>query len=126
SITSFYTVLTEYEEEQDPIGHMARSVLDGHIILSRYYADLGHYPAIDIESSISRVMPNIISSQQYSQACYFKKLISSYQRNRDLINVGAYISGNDPILDHAIKIWKQLELFLQQKVLERSDYINSC
>ncbi|MBZ2279686.1 flagellum-specific ATP synthase FliI, partial [Buchnera aphidicola] len=115
-----------YEEEQDPIGHMARSVLDGHIILSRYYADLGHYPAIDIESSISRVMPNIISSQQYSQACYFKKLISSYQRNRDLINVGAYISGNDPILDHAIKIWKQLELFLQQKVLERSDYINSC
>ncbi|MBZ2279674.1 flagellum-specific ATP synthase FliI, partial [Buchnera aphidicola] len=121
----FYTVLTEDIEEEDPIGQMARSVLDGHIVLSRYYANLGHYPAIDIESSISRVMPNIISSEQYEQACYLKKLIASYQRNRDLINVGAYISGTDPILDHAVKIWKKIEMFLQQQVLEKSSYHNS-
>ncbi|WP_284443261.1 FliI/YscN family ATPase [Buchnera aphidicola] len=126
SITSFYTVLTEGEDEQDPVSHLARSILDGHIILSRYYADLGHYPAIDIESSISRVMPSIVNSKQHYQAFYFKKLVSSYQRNRDLINIGAYIAGTDLILDHAIKIWPQLEKFLQQKISEKSDYVFSC
>jgi len=126
SITSFYTVLTEDEDEQDPVSHLARSILDGHIILSRYYADLGHYPAIDIKSSISRVMPNIISAKQYSQAFYFKKLVSSYQRNRDLINIGAYINGTDLVLDHAIKIWPKLEKFLQQGISEKSDYFFSC
>jgi flagellum-specific ATP synthase len=127
SITSFYTVLTESEEDpQDPISHLCRSILDGHIVLSRYYAELGHYPAIDIESSISRVMPNIISNKQYSQACYFKKLIASYQRNRDLIKIGAYLKGTDPTLDHAIKMWPMLEKFLQQKQSEKSSYLSSC
>ncbi|CAL4318761.1 Flagellum-specific ATP synthase [Buchnera aphidicola (Hyalopterus amygdali)] len=127
SITAFYTVLTENEDDyqQDPISHICRSILDGHIILSRYYADLGHYPAIDIESSISRVMPNIISSKQYLQACYFKKLVSSYQRNKDLINIGAYLKGTDSVLDHAIKIWPTLETFLQQKQNEKSSYSSS-
>ncbi|WP_144011077.1 FliI/YscN family ATPase [Buchnera aphidicola] len=126
SITSFYTVLTEGEDEQDPVSHLARSILDGHIILSRYYADLGHYPAIDIESSISRVMPNIINSTQNHQALYFKKLVASYQRNRELINIGAYITGTDLVLDHAIKIWPKLEKFLQQEISEKSDYSFSC
>jgi len=127
SITSFYTVLTESEEDpQDPIAHICRSILDGHIVLSRHYAELGHYPAIDIENSISRVMPNIISKKQYSQACYFKKLIASYQRNRDLINIGAYLKGTDSTLDHAIKIWPILERFLQQKQSEKSSYLSSC
>ncbi|QCI16913.1 FliI/YscN family ATPase [Buchnera aphidicola (Aphis helianthi)] len=126
SITSFYTVLTENEEEQDPISHICRSILDGHIVLSRYYADLGHYPAIDIESSISRVMPDIITKSQYSKACYFKKLVASYQRNKDLINIGAYIKGNDLILDDAIDKWPDLEKFLQQKQSEKSNYLVSC
>jgi len=126
SITSFYTVLTEGEDEQDPVSHLARSILDGHIMLSRYYADLGHYPAIDIESSISRVMPDIIDRKHHDQAFYFKKLVASYQRNRDLINIGAYISGTDLILDHAIKIWPKLEKFLQQGISEKSDYYLSC
>lgn len=126
SITAFYTVLTEGEDEQDPISHLARSILDGHIILSRYYADLGHYPAIDIESSISRVMPDIINSKQYFQACYFKKLVASYQRNRDLVNVGAYVHGTDSILDNAIRLWPKLEKFLQQEKLEKIDYLMSC
>ncbi|QCI18068.1 FliI/YscN family ATPase [Buchnera aphidicola (Aphis nasturtii)] len=126
SITSFYTVLTENNEDQDPISHICRSILDGHIVLSRYYADLGHYPAIDIESSISRVMPEIITTEQYSKACYFKKLVASYQRNKDLVNIGAYIKGNDHVLDDAIKKWKNLEKFLQQKPSEKSNYLVSC
>lgn len=126
SITAFYTILMEDEDQQDPVSYLAHSILDGHIILSRYYADLGHYPAIDIESSISRVMPDIINSEQYHYASYFKKLISSYQRNRDLINVGAYIHGNDLILDHAIKLWPKLEKFLRQEISEKNDYFMSC
>lgn len=127
SITSFYTVLTENEDDlQDPISHICRSMLDGHIMLSKYYADLGHYPAIDIETSISRLMTNIVSDKQYSQACYFKKLVSSYQRNKDLINIGAYLKGTDLVLDHAIKIWPLLEKFLQQKQSEKCDYLSSC
>ncbi|KAF0740972.1 ATP synthase subunit beta, mitochondrial [Aphis craccivora] len=109
SITSFYTVLTENDEDQDPVSQICRSILDGHIVLSRYYADLGHYPAIDIESSISRVMPEIITKEQYLKACYFKKLVASYQRNKDLINIGAYVKGNDLVLDEAINKWKNLE-----------------
>ncbi|QIQ41132.1 MAG: FliI/YscN family ATPase [Buchnera aphidicola (Aphis urticata)] len=126
SITAFYTVLTENNEDQDPISHICRSILDGHIVLSRYYADLGHYPAIDIESSISRVMPEIVTTEQYSQACYFKKLVASYQRNKDLVNIGAYIKGNDRILDDAIKKWQNLEKFLQQTPSEKSNYLVSC
>lgn len=126
SITAFYTVLTENDEDQDPISQICRSVLDGHIVLSRYYADIGHYPAIDIESSISRVMPEIITKEQYLKACYFKKLVAAYQRNKDLINIGAYVKGNDLILDDAIKKWKILEKFLQQKPSEKSSYAFSC
>lgn len=126
SITAFYTVLTEGDEEQDPVSYVARSILDGHIILSQYYADLGHYPAIDIESSISRVMPEITDSKQYQQAVYFKKLVSSYQRNRDLIKVGAYIVGTDLILDNAIKLWPKLENFLKQETSEKINYSISC
>lgn len=126
SITSFYTVLTENDEDQDPVSQICRSILDGHIVLSRYYADLGHYPAIDIESSISRVMPEIITKEQYLKACYFKKLVASYQRNKDLINIGAYVKGNDLVLDEAINKWKNLEKFLQQKPSEKIDYLVSC
>ncbi|WP_348769475.1 FliI/YscN family ATPase [Buchnera aphidicola] len=126
SITAFYTVLTEIEEDQDPVSNICRSILDGHIMLSKYYADIGHYPAIDVESSISRVMPAIITKEQYSQACYFKKLVASYQRNKDLINIGAYVKGSDVTLDNAIKKWEILEKFLQQQPSEKSNYLDSC
>ncbi|CAL4318542.1 Flagellum-specific ATP synthase [Buchnera aphidicola (Cavariella theobaldi)] len=126
SITAFYTVLTENEEEPDPVSYFSRAILDGHIILSRYYAELGHYPSIDVEASISRVMPSIITEKQYSYACNLKKLVASFQRNRDLVNIGAYIHGTDPVLDMAIKTWPMIEKFLQQKMLEKSDYLHSC
>ncbi|CAL4042203.1 FliI/YscN family ATPase [Buchnera aphidicola] len=126
SITAFYTVLTEINADNDPVAESVRSFLDGHIILSRFYAESGHYPAIDIESSISRLMPNLVDSRYYLQVCHFKKLVSVYQRNQELISVGAYVSGSNLILDQAIKIWSELEKFLKQDIKESHDYINSC
>lgn len=126
SITSFYTVLTEINVDNDPIAESVRSFLDGHIVLSRFYAESGRYPAIDIESSISRLMPNLVNSTYYLKVCHFKRLVSVYQRNQELINVGAYISGSNPILDQAINIWSQLEDFLKQDIKESFNYVDSC
>jgi len=114
SITAFYTVLTEGDDQQDPIADSARAILDGHIVLSRQLAESGHYPAIDIEASISRAMPAVVDARRLRQAQGFKQMISRFQRNRDLINVGAYISGQDPQLDRAVALYPRLETFLQQ------------
>jgi len=114
SITGFYTVLTEGDDPQDPIADAARAILDGHIVLSRRLAEAGHYPAIDVESSISRVMPAISNAHQMEAARRFKAFFSRYQRNRDLISVGAYVAGADPALDAAIAAFPQMEDFLQQ------------
>lgn len=114
SITAFYTVLTEGDDQQDPIADSARAILDGHIVLSRTLAEAGHYPAIDIEASISRVMNAVVPPSQLQQAQQFKKLVSVYQRNRDLISVGAYSPGHDPLLDRAVQMYPRLEGFLQQ------------
>lgn len=118
SITAFYTVLTEGDDQQDPIADAARAILDGHIVLSRTLAEAGHYPAIDIEASISRAMPAIVTTGQYQTAQQFKQLFSRYQRNSDLISVGAYSPGNDPRLDMAVELYPQLESFLQQPFSE--------
>ena len=120
SITAFYTVLTEGDDPQDPIADAARAILDGHIVLSRNLADGGHYPAIDIEASISRAMHGLVSGDQMARVRRFKQLYSRYQRNRDLINVGAYVPGSDPLLDQAIAAYSQLEAFLQQDMQERA------
>jgi len=125
SITAFYTVLTENDDPNDPIADNARAILDGHIVLSRRLADAGHYPAIDIESSISRVMANLVAPEQADRAQRFKGLYAHYQRNRDLISVGAYATGNDPRLDHAIQLYPALEKFLQQGMFEQEDYAES-
>lgn len=118
SITAFYTVLTEGDDQQDPIGDSARAILDGHIVLSRTLAEAGHYPAIDIEASISRAMNAIVSKQQLDIAQHFKQLFSRYQRNRDLISVGAYSPGGDPQLDLAVEMYPKLESFLRQPFSE--------
>lgn len=126
SITAFYTVLTEGDDQQDPIADSARAILDGHIVLSRRLAESGHYPAIDIEASISRVMSHLIDDTHYARVREFKQLLSSYQRNRDLVSVGAYAAGSDPTLDKAIKIYPELEAFLAQGMFERSTYDDAC
>lgn len=114
SITAFYTVLVEADDKHDPIGDAARAILDGQIILSRSLAESGHYPAIDVGASISRVMPNLVSPEQYQAMQTFKQLYSAYQQNRDLINVGAYVAGSDPIVDQALEKLPALNTFLQQ------------
>jgi flagellum-specific ATP synthase len=125
SITAFYTVLAEGDDQQDPIADSARAILDGHIVLSRTLADQGHYPAIDIEQSISRAMVSLIDSQHFDHVRRFKQLYARFQRSRDLISVGAYAAGSDPLLDQAILLYPKLERFLQQDLSERSDYAQS-
>ncbi|KPQ25016.1 MAG: flagellar protein export ATPase FliI [Halomonas sp. HL-48] len=118
SITAFYTVLTEGDDQQDPIADSARAILDGHIVLSRTLAEAGHYPAIDIEASISRAMTAITDEAQQRESRIFKQYFSRYQRNRDLISVGAYTPGHDPQLDEAVRRFPELEHFLQQNINE--------
>lgn len=118
SITAFYTVLTEGDDQQDPIADAARAILDGHIVLSRRLAEAGHYPAIDIEASISRAMTDIVSIEHRNAANAFKRIYSTYQRNRDLINIGAYEPGSDPNIDMAIRAMPSLDAYLQQKIEE--------
>jgi len=122
SITAFYTVLTEGDDQQDPIADSARAILDGHIVLSRQIAESGRYPAIDIEASISRVMTEVVSSEHLNYASMFKQLYSTYQQTRDLISVGAYTPGNDPKVDAAISLYPQLTQLLQQGINEPVNY----
>ena len=119
SITAFYTVLTEGDDQQDPIADAARAILDGHIVLSRTLAEEGHYPAIDIEASISRVMPNIIDEDHFNKAQLFRRIYSCYQQNRDLISVGAYAVGSDKDIDFAIERMPHFRNFLQQGLKEQ-------
>jgi flagellum-specific ATP synthase len=114
SITGLYTVLTEGDDPQDPVADSARAILDGHIVLSRELAEAGHYPAIDVEASISRVMPAVTEAPQLEFARRFKALFSRYRRNLDLLAVGAYVAGADSELDAAIAAYPAMEAFLQQ------------
>lgn len=114
SITAFYTVLTEGDDQNDPIADAARAILDGHIVLSRRLAESGHYPAIDIEASISRAMNDITTQGHQLSARDFKQLYSIYQQNRDLISVGAYEQGSDQMIDAAIQAIPMLQDFLRQ------------
>lgn len=125
SITAFYTVLAEGDDQQDPIADAVRSFLDGHIVLSRSLADSGHYPAIDIEQSISRVMQNITPTEQQQAAKKVKKILSKYHQNRDLVNIGAYQAGSDPELDIALRRMPEISQFLAQDMQEKVDYTES-
>lgn len=125
SITAFYTVLAEGDDQQDPIADSARAILDGHIVLSRTLADAGHYPAIDIEQSISRAMVNLIDAPHLNLIRRFKVLFARYQRSRDLISVGAYAPGSDPVLDQAIALYPKMESFLQQQLTEQANFAGS-
>jgi flagellum-specific ATP synthase len=122
SITAFYTVLTEGDDQQDPIADAARAILDGHIVLSRRIAESGHYPAIDVEASVSRVMHEIVSPEHSELARRFRQALSTYQQNRDLISIGAYQRGSDARVDSAIALWPQMQRFLAQGIRERVDF----
>lgn len=115
SITAFYTVLLEGDDTNDPVADTARGILDGHFFLSRELADSGHYPAVDVEKSISRVMPKVATKDHLLAARKMKQLYSRYMRGRDLVSMGAYIAGTDPELDESLKAWPKIQSFLRQE-----------
>ena len=121
SITAFYTVLTEGDDNNDPVADNARAILDGHIVLSRRLAERGQYPAIDVEASISRVMPMVTSQEHLALARRFKHYYSLYEQNQDLFNVGAYQAGTNPELDRAVNLRNTLTQFMQQDPLHGVD-----
>jgi flagellum-specific ATP synthase len=125
SITAFYTVLVEGDDLQDPIADAARAILDGHIVLSRQLSDSGHYPSIDIESSISRVMPMVVDESQLQASRRVRQVYSNYQQNKDLINIGAYTKGTDHRIDLAIAAEPAINAFLQQGMKEVLSYEES-
>jgi flagellum-specific ATP synthase len=114
SITAFYTVLVENDDPNDPIGDAARSILDGHLMLSRKLAERGQYPAIDVGASISRVMPTIASPDHLTRAHRFKQLYGRLEESRDMIAIGGYRAGNDAELDRAVSRRAAMESFLRQ------------
>lgn len=125
SITAFYTVLTEGDDLQDPIADAARAILDGHIVLNRTIAEEGQYPAIDLEASISRVMQSVVPEGHMKDMLLVKKYLSLYEKNKDLILLGAYAKGSDPHLDKAIAARDMIREFMAQGMNEQVDYEGS-
>ena len=121
SITAIYTVLAEGDDPNDPIVDASRAILDGHIVLSRTMADAGIYPAVDVESSISRAMNQFASDSQQRLVARFRQVYSTYQENRDLVAVGAYQPGSNPQLDEAIALWPSIIEFLRQHQNQKID-----
>lgn len=122
SITAFFTVLTEGDDLQDPIADAARAILDGHIVLSREMADAGHYPAIDVERSVSRVMPNIVNDEHMLMARAVRQVLSVCRKNQDLVSIGAYKPGTDQAIDQAFTLKPRLDVYLQQGMKEVVPY----
>ncbi len=125
SITGLYTVLVDGDDFNEPISDAVRGILDGHIILTRKLASLGHYPAIDVLDSASRVMPNIIDDDHLLAAIRFKEILATYRNSEDLINIGAYAKGTNPHIDLAISKIDKINSFLKQRTNERSDFEES-
>jgi flagellum-specific ATP synthase len=120
SITAFYTVLMEGDDQQDPLVDGARALLDGHIMLDRRLAAQNHYPPIAVLDSISRLMPMVCSAQHMEKAQALRRLLAAYTASEDLIRVGAYQKGSDPMLDRALVILPELNRFLQQGANEQT------
>jgi flagellum-specific ATP synthase len=118
SITAFYTVLSEGDDMQDPIADAARAILDGHIVLTRELAESGHYPAIDVLQSASRVMHNVTDMAHQKKANEFRAHLANFVRGRDLVQLGAYQHGSDASLDRAIALQEPMQAFLQQGMHE--------
>lgn len=125
AITALYTVLTEGDDQQDPVADAARAILDGHIVLSRQLAEAGQYPAVDVEASISRVMPQVVAAEQLQRAQQFKQIYSTYRQNQDLISVGAYSRGSDPLIDEAIALFPALQQLMRQGMNEAVNWQQS-
>jgi flagellum-specific ATP synthase len=122
SVTGLYAVLVEGDDFNDPIADAARSILDGHIVLSRELAAQGHYPAIDVLQSVSRLMKEVVSDEQRQLASELIATQAVYRKSEDLINIGAYVAGSNSRIDHAIKMVDPINQFLEQDIDERVDF----
>jgi len=125
SITGFYTVLVDGDDMNEPIADAVRSILDGHIVLNRKLANRGQYPAIDTLQSVSRVMPDIVDSDHYKRAMAFNEILATYKEAEELINIGAYVRGSNPQIDHALSKINDLRQYLKQDMNEKSLYEDS-
>ncbi len=122
SITAIYTVLVEADDFNEPISDTVRSIVDGHVMLSRALAEANHYPAIDVLASISRLMTEVVSEDHYRAAAKLKDLMATYRSSKDLIDVGAYKKGSNPKIDMAIDMMDEINSFLRQGMYEKADY----
>jgi flagellum-specific ATP synthase len=125
AITAFYTVLADGDDSNDPVVDTARSILDGHILLSRQQTQMGIYPAVDVPASVSRVMNEIVPPETAKAARNFRRLVSVYLENRDLVLMGGYAQGQDAELDEAIAMWPRLVEHIMQPEHEKADYASS-
>ena len=125
SITSFYTILADGDDNNDPVVDTARAILDGHIVLSRSNAQMGIYPAVDVSHSISRVMNDLVTLEHSNATKLFRKHISTYIENKDLVLMGGYTPGQDKDLDDAIQIWPKLIEFISQPQDQKADFESS-
>ncbi len=122
SITGFYTVLVDGDDMTEPIADAVRSILDGHIVLSRKIANRGQFPAVDPLQSVSRVMPQVVSTDHKKRAMAFNEILATYNEAEDLINIGAYVKGSNPSIDHALNKIVDLRSFMKQDMFEKSDF----
>ncbi len=118
SITGIYTVLVEGDDMDEPIADATRGILDGHIVLSRELAQIGHYPAVDVLSSVSRLMKDVVSETHLDCASKVRSILATYKRAEDLVNIGAYVECSNPLIDHALKYIDKVNAFLQQGIYE--------
>jgi flagellum-specific ATP synthase len=125
SITGLYTVLVEGDDLTEPIADATRGILDGHIWLSRDLANRGHYPAISVNESISRVMTSVVPSEHERAALELRKVLASWHDVEDLVNVGAYVPGANVEFDIAVRMKPAIDLFLQQRVQEKADFVKT-
>lgn len=114
SITAFYTILVEGDDINEPVSDEVRAILDGHIVLSRALADENHYPAVDVLRSVSRMMNAVVTPAHFQAAARLRKILSTYEKHKDLILIGAYKKGSDSEIDYAIEKIKPVQDFLQQ------------
>ena len=121
SITGLYTILVEGDDFNEPVADAARSILDGHITLTRDLANRGHYPAVDVLQSISRVMIDIVDEQQRGMANNIQNILATYKKAEDLINIGAYVKGSNPDIDYAVGMIDRVNDFLRQNIHEKID-----
>ncbi|MFN8034892.1 MAG: FliI/YscN family ATPase [Acidimicrobiia bacterium] len=118
SITGLYTVLVEGDDMNDPVGDHARSILDGHIVLTRKLATAGHFPSVDVLESVSRVAPTVTTIEQRAAATELRRLLAAYRDAKDLIEIGAYVPGANPLVDRAVQLQESIDGFLRQDLAE--------